>query len=86
MNDEFYSKSRKTHPDEFGVYNLTEDEKVWLGLKRRPIRKGNILIAFPVHYTSSSCEWHTEWISDLMLPKYRCEHPDLQVLEVRRVK
>ena len=86
MNDEFYSKSRKTHPDEFGVYNLTEDEKVWLGLKRRPIRKGNILIAVPVHYTSSSCEWHTEWISDLMLPKYRCEHPDLQVLEVRRVK
>lgn len=86
MNDEFYSKSRKTHPDEFGVYNLTEDEKVWLGLKRRPIRKGNILIAVPVHYTSSSCEWHTEWVSDLMLPKYRVVHPNLQVLEVRRVK
>ena len=86
MNDEFYSKSRKTHPDEFGVYNLTEDEKVWLGLKRRPVKRGNILIAVPVHYTSSSCEWHTEWISDLMLPKYRVVHPNLQVLEVRRVK
>ena len=68
------------------VYSLTEDEKVWLGLKHRPIRKGNILIAVPVHYTSSSCEWHTEWISDFMLPKYRVVHPNLQVLEVRRVK
>ena len=68
------------------VYSLTEDEKVWLGLKIRPVKRGNILIAVPVHYTSSSCEWHTEWISDLMLPKYRCVHPNLQVLEVRRQK
>ena len=79
------AKNVATH-NEQSVYILTEDEKVWLGLKSRPVRKGNILVAVPHHYTSSSCEWHTEWISDLMLPKYRCVHPDLQVLEVRRVK
>ena len=68
------------------MYTLRDDEKIWLGLVRTPIRHGNVLIAIPHHYTSASVQWSTQWVSDWQLPKYRCGHPNLQVLEVRRMK
>ncbi len=68
------------------AFRLSLAEKIRIGLVKAPARKGNVRIAFPVHYTSSSCEWKTEWVTDVMLPRYKCEHPNLQVLEVRRVK
>lgn len=79
-------RNEAAHSDTSNVYNLTEQEKIWLGLIKSPIRRGNIRIAYPVHYSAASVVWKTTYTSDIMLPKWRVKYPNLQVLEVRRLR
>lgn len=54
-----FSRSRIEHAEVFGVYKLTEREKINLGLKRKPPETDLVKVVIPVHRTSSSMAWET---------------------------
>ena len=79
---EFYSSSRKSHPDVFGVYTLTEKEKIALGLIRRPKPlKGLIHIVIPVHYKAQGVMWESRFVTAGALDGWREQYPNLQIME-----
>ena len=79
---EFYSSSRKSHPDVFGVYNLTEKEKIALGLIKKPKPlKGLIHIVIPVHYKAQGVMWESRFVTAGALEGYREQYPNLEVVD-----
>lgn len=85
--EQFYSKSWKTHKDVFDVYTLTEEEKIALGLIKKPKPlNGLIHIVIPVHYGSHAVIWENRFVTKSALVAWKAQYPNLQVLEVRRVK
>ena len=79
----FYSESRITHNDVFGVYKLTEREKRWLGLKKPAPLKGSIHIVIPVHYGSRAVTWESRFVTEGSFKGWLEQYPDLQVIEGR---
>lgn len=79
--NEFYSKSRKTHPDLFGVYHLTERERINLGLQQPAPLKGHIHIAIPVHYGSRAVTWESRFVTEGAYKGWLEQYPDLQIIE-----
>lgn len=79
-NDEFYSRSRKSHPDVFGVYHLTERERINLGLQQPPPLKGLIHIMVPIHRDASSMQWESRFVTRSSLPGWLRQYPNLEIV------
>lgn len=77
---EFYSKSRKTHPDLFGVYHLTERERINLGLQQPAPLKGLIHIMVPIHRDASSMQWESRFVTRGSLPAWLRQYPNLEIV------
>lgn len=66
-----YSRSRTSHADVFGVYKLTPEERVALGLQEPPKSADLVEVVIPVHRTSSSMTWETRSVPRISLPRLR---------------
>lgn len=65
--------------DVFGVYKLTEEEKIRIGLKKPEPEEGTICVAIPVHYRSGM-QWENRLVTPAQLKRYRAQYPGLRVI------
>ena len=82
VEEQFYSKSWKTHKDVFDVYTLTEEEKIALGLIKKPKPlNGLIHIVIPVHYKAQGVMWESRFVTAGALEGWKEQYPNLEVVE-----
>lgn len=65
----------------FGVYKLTDAEKICLGLKKPAPLRGTIHIVIPEHYGSSAAMWTSRFVTEAQLPGFLKQYPDLQIID-----
>ena len=78
-----YSRSRMEHMDEFGVFKLTEHDKIRLGLKKKAKPAGNIRTVVPLHYGTKGVWWESKMVTAQEMPEMYAKYPNLQVIEGR---
>lgn len=61
-----------------GVYKLTDQEKVYLGLKKPEPLKHLIHIVIPVHHTARAVVWESRFVSAASLPGWIKQYPNLE--------
>ncbi len=73
---------RKLASQQFGsVYDLTEEEKISIGLIRKPeVLRDLVHIVIPVHYGSHGVIWESQFIDERQLELWQNAYPDLQVV------
>ena len=76
-----YETQRKYREDYVNVYELTEDEKVRIGLKKPKPLNGTIHIVIPVHYGTQGVQWQNRFVTPAELEGYKVRVPDLQIIE-----
>ena len=64
----------------FGVYKLTDAEKIRLGLKKPAPLRGTIHIVIPEHYGSSRVIWMSRFVTEAQLDGYKAQYPDMQII------
>lgn len=80
-NKHSYATQRLYREEYLNIYELTPEEKVRLGLIKKPkvlLHKTQIVI--PVHYGSSGVWWETRFIERADLPYWKALHPNLEVI------
>lgn len=64
-------------------YDLTETEKIWLGLKKPAPLRGTIQIVIPEHYGSKGVMWTSRFVTEAQLDSYLAQYPGMQILDER---
>lgn len=63
-------------------YNkLTDEERIWLGLKRPTPLKGTIRIVIPEHYSSRGMKWESRFVTAGSLSSWKEQYPNLQIVK-----
>ena len=66
------------------VWKLTEQEKIALGIIKKPKPLGNMIhIVVPEHYGAQGMMWASRFIPESQLQYYQDNYPNLQVIERR---
>lgn len=87
MSDRKYAEYNREHNREYrrenytGVYELTETEKLRMGLKKPKPLKGNIHIVIPVHYGTQGVQWQDRFVTPASLEWYRQQYPNMEVID-----
>lgn len=76
-----YETQRKYREDYVNVYELTEDEKVRIGLKKLQPLNGTIHIVIPVHYGPQGVQWQDRFVTPAALDGYRQQYPNMEVID-----
>lgn len=77
-NKEYQRRLRRETVD---VYTLTEDEKLRMGLIKKPAPlKGTIHIVIPVHHSSHGIIWESRFVTEKALEGWRHDYPNLEVI------
>ena len=63
------------------AYNLSDAEKIRLGLKKPAAPKGTIHVVIPMHYGAKGVWWESRWVTPAELEVYKVRVPDLQIIE-----
>jgi len=69
----------------FGVYKLSEAEKLRLGLKKPAPVIGDIRVAIPKHYGANGVQWVSEYVTEAQLETLKVRYPKLQVIERKKL-
>lgn len=63
------------------LYNLSDAEKIRLGLKKPEPPKGTIHVVIPMHYGAKGVWWKSRYITPAEYLTFRAAHPNLQVID-----
>lgn len=73
---------RRLRRDTVDVFTLTEEEKIRMGLIKKPAPlKGTIHIVVPEHYGASGLIWQSHFVTEAVLPAWKREYPNLEVID-----
>ena len=76
-----YETQRKYREDYVNVYELTEDEKVRIGLKKPQPLNGTIHIVIPVHYGAQGVQWQDRFVTPAALEGWKAQYPNMEVID-----
>jgi len=63
-------------------YNkLTDQERIWLGLKKPTPLKGTIHIVIPSHYGANGVIWEDRFVTENALVGWKEQYPNLQIIK-----
>lgn len=82
---EYMRKYREARREAWSdVYTLTRDEKIALGLIKKPKPLAHLVhIVIPEHYGAQGMMWASRFIPESQLQYYQDNYPNLQVIERR---
>lgn len=75
-------KWRKTASVQWtGVYDLTEQEKIQLGLVKKPKTLEDLVhIVIPVHHNSHGIIWESRFVTPAAVDLWRAQYPNMEVI------
>ena len=63
------------------LYNLSDAEKIRLGLKKPAAPKGTIHVVIPMHYGAKGVWWESRYITPAEFLLCKAAHPNMQVID-----
>lgn len=63
------------------VYNLTDQEKVSLGLKKPAPLRDLVHIVIPVHHSSHGVIWESRFVAVAAVPSWRSQYLEMEEVE-----
>lgn len=69
------------HSGDNGIWKLTDEEKISLGLKKPAPLKGTIQIVIPLHYGTKGVWWQSRFVTEAEMEGYLAQYPNLQILD-----
>lgn len=63
------------------LYNLSDVEKIRLGLKKPVAPKGTIHVVVPQHYGAKGVWWESRFVTEAELEGYVHQFPNMQILD-----
>lgn len=63
------------------AYNLSDAEKIRLGLKKPATPKGTIHVVIPMHYGAKGVWWESRYITPAEFLLCKAAHPNMQVID-----
>lgn len=72
--------------EEFKRFELSEEDKLRMGLKKRPEEPPTILVAIPKRYNNHSVMYETEWVNEKTLNLYVKKYPSVEIVRRKRRK
>lgn len=76
-------RMEKVH-SHFGKWmELTDEEKIRMGLKAAPKLPGTIKVVIPKRYNNHSVMYASEWIDEKTLERYENTYSSIQIVKVK---
>lgn len=77
-----YAVQRHYREQYVDIYTLTPEERLRMGLIKKPkVLLHKLQIVIPVHYGSSGVWWESQFIEKAELDRWKAQYPNLEVID-----